>query len=49
MRGIQYNYFDMTEMPHKTMTYFRMYCKNFPNSTKHKPFIFELRRDLNTF
>jgi hypothetical protein len=21
---------DMTEMPHKTMTYFRMYCNSFP-------------------
>ncbi len=25
-KGIQYNYLDMTEMPHKTMTYLRMYC-----------------------
>ena len=29
-KGIQYNYIDMTEMPHKTMTYLRMYCNSFP-------------------
>ena len=29
-KGIQYNYLDMTEMPHKTMTYLRMYCNSFP-------------------
>jgi len=29
-KGIQYNYLDMTEMPHKTMTYLRLYCNNFP-------------------
>ena len=29
-KGIQYNYIDMTEMPHKTMTYLRIYCNNFP-------------------
>ncbi len=27
---LQYNYLDMTEMPNKSMTYFRMYCNNFP-------------------
>jgi glutaredoxin len=48
-KGTQYNYLDMTEMPHKTMTYLRMYCNSFPSSTKHKSFIFELRRDLTTF
>ena len=49
--GIQYNYLDMTEMPHKTMTYLRMYCiRMYCISTKHESFIFELRRrDLNTF
>jgi glutaredoxin len=25
-KGIQYNYLDMTEMPHKTMTSLIMYC-----------------------
>ena len=29
-KGIQYNYLDMTVMPHKTMTYLRMYCNSFP-------------------
>ncbi len=29
-KGIQYSYLDMTEMPHKTMTYLRIYCNNFP-------------------
>ena len=29
-KGIQYNYLDMTEMPHKTITYLRMYCTSFP-------------------
>ena len=29
-KGIQYNYLDMTEMPHKTMLYLRMYCNSFP-------------------
>ena len=29
-KGTQYNYLDMTEMPHKTMTYLRMYCNSFP-------------------
>ena len=29
-KGMQYDYLDMTEMPHKTMTYFRMYCNSFP-------------------
>jgi glutaredoxin len=29
-KGIQYNYLDMTEMPHKTMTYLRMYCNSVP-------------------
>jgi hypothetical protein len=29
-KGIQYNYSGMTEMPHKTMTYLRMYCNSFP-------------------
>ena len=29
-KEIQYNYIDMTEMPHKTMTYLRMYCNSFP-------------------
>jgi arsenate reductase-like glutaredoxin family protein len=29
-KGIQYNYQDMTEMPHKTMTYLRMHCNSFP-------------------
>ena len=29
-KGIQYNYLDMTEMPHKTMTYLRMYYNSFP-------------------
>ena len=28
-KGIQYNDLDMTEMPHKTMTYLRMYCNSF--------------------
>ena len=28
--GIQYNYLNMTEMPHKTMTYLRMDCNSFP-------------------
>ncbi len=29
-KGIQYNYLDMTEMPHKTKSYLRMYCNSFP-------------------
>ena len=29
-KGVQYNYLDMTEMPHKTMTCLRMYCNSFP-------------------
>ena len=31
-KGMQYkyNYLDMTETPHKTMTYLRMYCNSFP-------------------
>ena len=29
-KGIQYNHLEMTEMPHKTMTYLRMYCNSFP-------------------
>ena len=29
-KGIQYNYLDMTEMPHETMTYLRMYGESFP-------------------
>ena len=29
-KGIQYNYLEMTEMPHKTMTYLRMYWNSFP-------------------
>ena len=29
-KWIQYNYLDMTEMPHKTMTYLRMYCNSVP-------------------
>jgi hypothetical protein len=29
-KGIQYNYLDMPETPHKTMTYLRMYCNSFP-------------------
>jgi len=29
-KGIQYNYLDMMEMPHKTMTYLKMYCNSFP-------------------
>ena len=33
-KGTQYNYLDMTEMPHKTMTYLRMYYHSF--SIVHK-------------
>jgi glutaredoxin len=29
-KGIQYDYLDMTEMPHKMMTYLRMICNSFP-------------------
>ena len=29
-KRIQYNYLDMTKMPHKTMTYLRNYCISFP-------------------
>ena len=29
-KGIQYNYLDMTEMPHDTMPYLRMSCNSFP-------------------
>ena len=29
-KGIQYNYLDMTEMPHNTMPYLRMSCNSFP-------------------
>jgi glutaredoxin len=28
-KGIQYNYLEMTEMPHITITYLRMYCNSF--------------------
>jgi glutaredoxin len=35
-KGIQHNYFDMTEMPNKTMTYLRMYCNSFPIVLEHK-------------
>ena len=29
-KGIQHNYFDMTEMPNNTITHLRMCCKSFP-------------------
>jgi len=29
-KGIQYHYVDMLEMPHKTMTYLKMYCSSYP-------------------
>ena len=29
-KGIQYHYLDMMEMPHKTLTYLRMYCNSYP-------------------
>jgi glutaredoxin len=29
-KGIQDNYFGITEMPNKTMTHLRMYCNSFP-------------------
>ena len=29
-KGIQYHYLDMMEMPHKTMTFLKMYCNNYP-------------------
>ena len=29
-KGFQYHYLDMLEMPHKTMTYLRMYCNSHP-------------------
>ena len=40
-KGIQNNYLDMTEMPHKTMTYLRMYCNSFPNCTQYTSCIFK--------
>ena len=27
--GIQYHYIDMLEMPHKTMTYLKIYCNSY--------------------
>ncbi len=29
-KGIRYYYLDMLEMPHKTTTYLKMYCSNYP-------------------
>ena len=29
-KGIQYHYVDMLEMPHKTITYLKMYCSSYP-------------------
>jgi hypothetical protein len=29
-KGIQYHYVDIMEMPHKTMTYLKMYCSSYP-------------------
>ena len=48
-KGIQFNYLDMTEMPHKTMIYLRMYCNSIPIVLNINHFIFKLRRDFNTF
>ena len=29
-KGIQYHYLDMMGMPHKIMTYLKMYCTSYP-------------------
>ncbi len=29
-RRIQHNYSDMMEMPHKSMTYLKIYCSSYP-------------------
>jgi hypothetical protein len=29
-KGIHYHYADMKNMPHKTMTYLKMYCSSYP-------------------
>jgi len=29
-KEIQYHYLDMMEMPHKIMTYLKMYCTSYP-------------------
>ena len=29
-KGIRYHYLDMLEMPHKTMTFLKMYCRRYP-------------------
>ena len=29
-KGTRYHYLDALEMPHKTMTYLKMYCSSYP-------------------